>query len=88
MYTNIIFIFEYIFYKPNVKALTKAVRGFSTSVSIMWPINGLEVIQSEIKKITKIKNKTTLPPSFLDESGRETNIFFYLAKKKTIYNNI
>ena len=55
MYTNIIFIFEYIFYKPNTKALTKAVRGFSTSVSIMWPINGLEAIQSEIKKNHKNK---------------------------------
>ena len=42
----------------------------------MWPINGLEAIQSEIKNITKIKNKTTLPPPFFDGSGRETNNFF------------
>ena len=45
----------------------------------MWPINGLEAIQSEIKKMTKIKNKTTLPPPFFDVSGRETNFVFYLA---------
>ena len=32
------------------------------------------------KKIAKLKGKTTLPPSFLDGSARETNSYFYLAQ--------
>ena len=69
---------EYIL-QAQWKPLTKAVKGF-IFIPIMWRLNGLEAIQSEIKKITKIKNKMTLLSTFLYGSGQETSNFFYLAE--------
>ena len=43
----------------------------------MWPINGLEAIQSQIKKITKIKNKTTSRLLFLTDPDEKLIFFLF-----------
>ena len=66
------------FCKPNVKALTKAVKGFGTLLSIMWPINGLETIQTEILKNHKNEKQNDPSTSFFDGPDEKLiNIFIW-----------
>ena len=77
-----LFLFSNIYFRTQIskcKSLNLSGKGFQHlsvhNVTYKW-VRGHPEWN---KKITKIKNITTLPPAFFDRSGRETNNYFYLA---------